>query len=205
MTVCQLTELTWAELRAAADTSIALLPVGSQEQHGGHLPLGTDRLLADAVVEQALSKLDPAGPHIVRLPTLPYGFSPHHAFAAAITVSAQTLIDILGEIVDSVVRCGFRRMMIVNGHGGNDESVRLAVKQAALRHDIAIAAANYWSVGDPGRSPGHAGAFETSLMLAVDPALVRPPSWDNAPEPPPLFENPPYPGVLAERHGEWER
>lgn len=205
MTVRQLSSLTWPELRAAATASIALLPIGSQEQHGTHLPLGTDQLLADAVVDRALAELDGDGPDVVRLPTLPYGLSPHHLFAAAVTLTPSTLVTVLSEVLDSLVACGFRRAMIVNGHGGNDESMRLAVKGAALRHDVAVAGANYWSLGDPGRSPGHAGGFETSLMLTAHPELVRPRAWPGDPLPPPLFEHQPYPGLVAERHGEWER
>lgn len=205
MTVRQLSTLTWAELRAVAPASIALLPIGSQEQHGARLPLGTDTLLVEAVVSRAVA-LDL--PDVVLLPALPYGLSPHHRFAAAVTLTPSTLLALLGEVLDSLVDCGFRRLLVVNGHGGNDEPMRLAVKGAALRHDVAVAAANYWSLGDPGRSPGHAGAFETSLLLAAEPALVRPPAGGDPPaavSPPPLFEHPPYPGLVAERHGEWAR
>ncbi|SDS42981.1 creatininase family protein [Jiangella sp. DSM 45060] len=203
MTVRQLDELTWAELRAVAPASIALLPIGSQEQHGARLPLGTDTLLVRTIVARALAE---ELPDVVLAPALPYGLSPHHRFAAAVTLTASTLQAVLGEVLDSLVDCGFRRMLIVNGHGGNDEPMRLAVKSAALRHDVAVAAANYWSLGDPGRSPGHAGRFETSLLLAAEPALVRPAGASSpAPSPPPLFEHPPYPGLVAERHGEWAR
>lgn len=209
MTVRQLNALTWAELRAAAPASIALLPIGSQEQHGARLPLGTDTLLVEAVVARALALDLPTD--VVVLPALPYGLSPHHRFAAAVTLTPSTLLAVLGEVMDSLVDCGFRRLMIVNGHGGNDEPMRLAVKGAALRHDVAVAAANYWSLGDPGRSPGHAGRFETSLLLAAAPSLVRPGASTGVPpspspsSSPPLFEHPPYPGLVAERHGEWAR
>ncbi|SEE46637.1 creatininase family protein [Jiangella alba] len=204
MTVRQLDELTWAELRAVAPASIALLPIGSQEQHGARLPLGADTLLVRSVVARALTE---ELPEVVLLPALPYGLSPHHRFAAAVTLTASTLQAVLAEVLDSLVDCGFRRLMIVNGHGGNDEPMRLAVKSAALRHDVAVAAANYWSLGSPGRSPGHAGRFETSLLLAAEPALVRPVTAgaSASPSPPPLFEHPPYPGLVAERHGEWAR
>nr|WP_205740642.1 creatininase family protein [Haloactinopolyspora alba] len=219
--------MTWHEVREAAHGAVAVVPVGSQEQHGSHLPLGTDRMLADAVVDEAVRRLDGAAVDLVRLPTVAYGFSPHHAFAAAVTLSAQTLVAVLGEIIDSLVATGFRRMLIVNGHGGNDEIVRLAVKQAALRADIAAAACNYWSLsGDGGddvpagadssaaqsapadeseRIPGHAGWFETSLMLAAHPELVHPPAWEDTPAAPPLFDQPPAPGLVVERHGEWSR
>ncbi|MFE2055749.1 creatininase family protein [Streptomyces sp. NPDC059446] len=211
-----LTETTWQETREAAPGAIALLPVGSQEQHAGHLPMGTDTLLVDAVVDRALTLLDEdadGAPSLVRLPTLPYGHSPHHLFAAALTLSAATLEAVLGEILDSLAACGHRRVLVVNGHGGNDEIMKLAVKRFALRAEVTVAACSYWTVtgggedgGRPDVTPGHAGWFETSLMLAAHPSLVRTPVPARAPvDPPPLFDRPPYPGLTVERHGEWER
>ncbi|MFJ8887050.1 creatininase family protein [Streptomyces sp. NPDC102402] len=212
-----LTETTWRETRESADEAIALLPIGSQEQHAGHLPMGTDTLLAEAVVDRALALLDEeatdGAPSLVRLPTLPYGHSPHHLFAAALTLSAPTLEAVLGEILDSLAACGYRRVLVVNGHGGNDEIMKLAVKRFALRAEVTAAACSYWTVtsgeedgGRPDVTPGHAGWFETSLMLAAHPALVRTPVPARAPvDPPPLFDRPPYPGLTVERHGEWER
>ncbi|SEO45147.1 creatinine amidohydrolase [Amycolatopsis saalfeldensis] len=183
--------------------AIALLPIGSQEQHAAHLPMGTDTMLAEAVVDGALARLG-GEPAVVRLPSLPFGHSPHHLFAAAVSLSAATLSAVLADVLDSLVVSGFRRVLVVNGHGGNDEIMRLAVKQHALRADVALAACSYWSLGEGG-SPGHAGAFETSLMLAARPELVRERVPHPAVTPPPLFDQPPYPGLTVERHGEWAR
>ncbi|MFJ1899073.1 MULTISPECIES: creatininase family protein [unclassified Streptomyces] len=225
MTHRNLTESTWRETRAAAAGSIAILPIGSQEQHAEHLPMGTDTMLADAVVSRALAVLAEraaAGadvPGTVRLPTLPYGHSPHHLFAAALTLSAPVLGAVLDELLDSLAACGYRRVLVVNGHGGNDEIMRLAVKRFALRAEVTAAACSYWTltdtgepgegpeeVGDSGLIPGHAGWFETSLMLAARPELVRTGRAGREPvDPPPLFDKPPYPGLTVERHGEWER
>ncbi|MGW6403693.1 creatininase family protein [Streptomyces sp. NPDC055134] len=227
MTHRNLTEATWRETRAAAGDAIAVLPIGSQEQHAGHLPMGTDTMLADAVVSRALDLLaEEAGPDItvpdlVRLPTLPYGHSPHHLFAAALTLSAPVLGTVLDELLDSLAECGYGRVLVVNGHGGNDEIVRLAVKRFALRAEVTAAACSYWTLLDTveteevtvetdhataGLVPGHAGWFETSLMLAAHPELVRAERPAQPPvEPPPLFDKPPYPGLTVERHGEWER
>ncbi|MGN5634488.1 creatininase family protein, partial [Streptomyces sp. AC154] len=225
MTHRNLTESTWRETRAAAAESIAILPIGSQEQHAEHLPMGTDTMLADAVVSRALAVLAEraaAGadvPGLVRLPTLPYGHSPHHLFAAALTLSAPVLGTVLDELLDSLAGCGYRRVLVVNGHGGNDEIMRLAVKRFALRAEVTAAACSYWTLtdtGEPGEAPeedgasglipGHAGWFETSLMLAARPELVRTERAGREPvDPPPLFDKPPYPGLTVERHGEWER
>ncbi|MGE6732719.1 creatininase family protein [Streptomyces sp. NPDC059900] len=210
--VLDLTELTWRQTREAGRGGIALLPIGSQEQHAGHLPMGTDTLLASAVTDRAAQLLGDDGPRVVRLPVLPYGHSPHHLFAAAVSLSAATLGAVLGDILGSLSRSGFDRIMIVNGHGGNDEVMRLAIKEFALHTDVALAACSYWSLGEgdeagrPEVTPGHAGWFETSLMLAAHPDLVRTPLPVREPvQPPPLFDRPPHPGLSVERYGEWER
>ncbi|MEU8633034.1 creatininase family protein [Amycolatopsis sp. NPDC048633] len=199
----ELTRMTWQEVRDAAGSAIALLPIGSQEQHAAHLPMGTDTMLAEAVADRALRRLDGA-PAIVRLPALPFGHSPHHLFAAAVSLRASTLQAVLADVLDSLATSGFRRVLVVNGHGGNDEIMRLAVKEYALRADVALAACSYFSLGD-GSSPGHAGKFETSLMLAAHGDLVRPREPRPDVTPPPLFAYPPYPGLTVERHGEWAR
>jgi creatinine amidohydrolase len=229
-----MSELAWREARAAGASGVTLLPIGSQEQHAAHLPLGTDTLLVGAVVDRALEILaeeertaGAAPTDVLRLPVLPYGHSPHHLFAAAVSLSAPTLSAVLADILASLVTSGCRRIMIVNGHGGNDEIMRLAVKRFALRPEAAgvtLAACSYWTVtaaggdgaADPGTAdpgserpevtPGHAGWFETSLMLAAHPGLVREPVPVREPvAEPPLFDNPPYPGLTTERHGEWAR
>jgi creatinine amidohydrolase len=238
-----LTEATWQEVRAAGARGIALLPIGSQEQHAAHLPMGTDTLLAEAVIDRAMALLardggdaggrgegsgdgersgdgdgdsaagDAAALELVRLPALPFGHSPHHLFAAAVSLSAATLGAVLDDVLDSLATSGYHRIMVVNGHGGNDEIMRLAVKRFALRSDVTVAACSYWTVtsgeddgGRPEVTPGHAGWFETSLMLAAHPELVRTPVPAREPvEPPPLFDHPPHPGLTVERHGEWAR
>jgi creatinine amidohydrolase len=225
-----LDHLTWREARDAGAEGIALLPIGSQEQHAGHLPMGTDTLLVQAVLDRALRLLaepdapgapgppDSRGalggpPPLVRLPVLPFGHSPHHLFAAAVSLSAATLGAVLDDVLDSLATSGFRRIMVVNGHGGNDEIMRLAVKRFALRREAVAAACSYWTVTDRGEDggrpeavPGHAGWFETSLMLAAHPSLVRTPvPARREAGPPPLFDRPPHPGLTVERHGEWER
>ncbi|MEA5360828.1 creatininase family protein [Amycolatopsis sp., V23-08] len=198
----ELTRMTWREVRDAGRSAIALLPIGSQEQHAAHLPMGTDTMLAEAVVDGALARVD--DPVVVRLAALPFGHSPHHLFAAAVSLRASTLQAVLADVLDSLAGSGFRRVLVVNGHGGNDEIMRLAVKEYALRADVALAACSYFSLGD-GSPPGHAGKFETSLMLAAHRDLVRPREPRADVTPPPLFAYPPYPGLTVERHGEWAR
>lgn len=220
MTVRHLTELTRHETRELGGAgAVAVVAIGAVEQHGDHLPLGTDFLLVDAVLERALCDPAVTGSTTtwVRLPTIPFGHSPHHLFAAAVSLSPATTAALLADVLHSLTVSGFGRVVVVNGHGGNDELVRLAVKTHTQRHtDVSAAALSYWTVvaetdsrdaavERPGRTPGHAGWFETSLMLATRPALVA----DDRPypevDPPALFERTPYPTVTVERAGEWSR
>lgn len=205
----RLDRLPWREVRAAGERgAIAVLPVGSQEQHSEHLPMGTDTVLAEAVVDAAADLLGEGDPELVRLPALPFGHSPHHLFAAAVSLSATTLLAVLDDTLDTLVRSGFRRVLLVNGHGGNEEVVRLAVKRCALRVDVALGACSYWALDGPdgpAARPGHAGWFETSLLLAARPELVRPVGPWQDPGEPPLFHRSPAAGLVVERHGEWAR
>ena len=215
MSLHHLPDLGWDEVVAVAPGAIAVLPVGSQEQHGGHLPLGTDTMLVEAVLDEALAMFESdEHPTLVRLPALNYGHSPHHQFRAAISLNAETLLHVVNECLDSLHTCGFRRVLVVNGHAGNTEILSLAVKQFALRAPVAAATCNYWAVGrdECGTragstvvAPGHAGWFETSLMLAVRPEVVRTAGSQPAPTHAPMFIQPVHPGVLVASSGEWER
>lgn len=210
---CWLMEMTREEVEASAGSAIVVLPVGSVEQHGPHLPLGTDTLLAGAVLESALRLLEDNRLPIVVTPTVPLGYSGHHLFAAAMSLQPETLLSVLHDVSESLVASGFRRLFILNGHGGNEECIQLAVKDLVLRHEaVAATACSYWAIGDPanqmrpGLTPGHAGWFETSLMLASRPDLVhkdRIPSRTTAPGP--LFAQRDMPGIRIQLSGEWAR
>jgi creatinine amidohydrolase len=115
-------------------------------------------------------------------PTIPIGASDHHLpFSGTLSVRVETLLDILLDVARSVAVCGGRRLVFVNGHGGNRGVCSAAAAASAARHELAIGYVDYWSLlGDPNDTndtsgtpvPGHAGEFETSLVLAVDPELV---------------------------------
>jgi creatinine amidohydrolase len=217
MTVRHLATLTRGVARTlAADGAVAVVPIGAVEQHGDHLPLGTDFLLVEAVLDRALEQLHEDSTTWVRLPTLKFGHSPHHLFAAAVSLRPSTLSDVLADVLSSLSQSGFRRIVIVNGHGGNDELVRLAVKAHSLQAEGTAAACSYWTLSAettaeaaaaerPERTPGHAGWFETSLMLAVHPELVADDRPFEPADPPPLFDRSPAPGLTVERYGEWPR
>ncbi|MGH8880090.1 MAG: creatininase family protein, partial [Stackebrandtia sp.] len=154
-----------------APEAVLVVPIGAIEQHGPSLPLGTDAALAESVAEAGIAAASTSRP-LVLAPTIPYGNSEHHLFACAGSVSSATLLLMLADLIDSFVRSGFRRIFVLNGHGGNDECVHLAVKDAVNRHPVVLGAASYWTLapegGFPaGTVPGHAGAFEASLLMAA--------------------------------------
>lgn len=140
-----------------------LVPLGSTEQHGPHLPLDTDTRIAVALAERAASGLE----GVVVAPALPFGSSgEHRGFAGTISIGTDALHVVLVELVRSLDWVD--RIVVVNGHGGNHQGVRSAVEQlVAEGHDVAS-----WSPAVPG-GDAHAGHTETSLMLAIAPELVR--------------------------------
>ena len=150
-----------------------LVPVGSLEQHGPHLPLDTDARVAAAVATRA------AGPDLLVGPPVAYGASgEHEGFAGTVSIGHGALRLLLVELGRSAVRWA-ARLVFVNGHGGNVPTVVDAVR--LLRYEGRDAA---WFACDPG-GDAHAGRTETSLVLALDPALVRTPVAGN---PAPLAE-----------------
>ena len=182
----RLDELTRQDCRAEAEAgAIALVPIAATEQHGPHLPAGTDTLSVDAVVHAAIAKLA-GGARVVVCPTLPYGCSAHHVrFGATASLSHSTLLAVLLDLGDSLVASGFRRLLIVNGHGGNHHVMHVAATELAERHDLSAGAVSWWQPAEEamiergalerGHLPGHAGAFESSVVLALRPDLVHEP------------------------------
>jgi creatinine amidohydrolase len=175
-------EMNREQLRAAAPESLAVLPIGATEQHGPHLPTGTDCFAVEAVSRAAAAQLPDDVPTIVA-PTLPFGSSHHHfVFGATLSLSTETYFRVLCDLVESLVTDGFTRIFLVNGHGGNHELAQLAARDMALRHPVRVAAGSYWNIAWSDlvaaeahrgrRLPGHAGDFETSMMLALQPHLV---------------------------------
>jgi creatinine amidohydrolase len=185
MAVYRLRELNREQARALAERSLLLLPVGALEQHGPHLPLATDSILVERVGELAAELLEADRP-VVMAPTLPYGSSHHHiSYGGTASATTEQFYGLVSDLCQSLCASGFRRIFLLNGHGGNHELLELVARDTALRHGATCAAASYWRVAEArlkqmgaleqGNVPGHAGAFETSLMLAVRPELVGEP------------------------------
>lgn len=165
----------------ACRDAVAVLPVAAVEQHGPHLPLGTDAILTDGVLDAALARL-PADVEVLRLPIQRVGHSPEHAeFPGTLTLEAETVIAQWTAIGRAVARAGVRRLLILNGHGGQTALVDLVAMRLRAEARMTVARATYFDLleADPavGRDEQqfgwHGGQVETALMLALRPDLVR--------------------------------
>ena len=156
--------------------------MGSLEQHGPHLPLGTDALFADRVVAAVFHALPPELP-LWRLPVQQIGFAPEHkGFPGTFSLQAEQLIALVESVGADLARCGFRRLVMMNGHGGQISLLEVAARQLRSTHpSLAVLPCFLWRgpenlaslIPEPERSQGlHAGLAETSLMLHLAPELV---------------------------------
>ena len=205
-------EHTREELRALAPSTLLVLPVGATEQHGPHLPVATDRLAVEHIARAAAQEAATQIPVLVA-PTLPFGSSHHHIpFGGTLSLGTETYYRVLVDLAESLIASGFRRIFILNGHGGNSELIQLAARDVALKHPAHLAAAPYWTIAwdalveeqahIAAGLPGHAGTFESSLVMALRPELVREPRphRDNPADTEPRRHSP----YRAELHGSWQ-
>lgn len=160
---------------------IAVIPVGAIEQHGPHLPVAVDSAIVAGIVDRLIEALPDDLP-VTFLPVLPIGKSDEHmSFPGTLTLSAETLIRYWTEIAESVARAGIRKLVFLNGHGGQPQIAEIVSRDLRIRHQLLAVAANYWAVGHPSglfpeheiRHGIHGGSIETSLMLRLRPDLVR--------------------------------
>ncbi len=156
-----LSEQTWPEAAAGPDT--LLVPLGSTEQHGPHLPLATDTLIATHWCARAAERRA----DVVVAPSLPYGASgEHQGFPGTLSIGTEALTTVLVELGRSALP-PYRRVVLVNGHGGNAEAIGAALT-LLISEGRAVTAVWPRLTGD-----AHAGRTETSLLLAIDPGSVR--------------------------------
>ena len=163
--------------------TVAVLPLGATEQHGPHLPLSVDTLLADGILAAALPLLPPEASVLV-LPTQAIGLSPEHArFAGTLTLSAETLIRLWREIGAGVARAGVRKLVLFNAHGGHVGAMDIVARELREAHDLIVYSVSWFNLplgeaaarfsADEHRFGVHAGEIETSMVLALQPPLVR--------------------------------
>jgi creatinine amidohydrolase len=160
----ELAGATWTDLEAAVHRPLLVLPLGSLEQHGPHLPLDTDTRIAVAVAEG----LADARPDVALAPAVGFGASGEHAaFPGTLVVGHPVLSELLVELVRSA-RGAFGGVVVVNAHGGNAE----ALSQVRARTEFEGDEVLVWQAAPDG-GDAHAGRTETSLMLAIDASAVR--------------------------------
>lgn len=174
-----LADLTSAQTRELLpEIELVLIPVGAHEQHGPGLPVSTDTVSADAICRAAASI---CGPRVAVAPVVPWGVSWHHmAFAGTISLRPATLAAVLEDVIGSLHANGFRRVLVVNAHGGNSATIATAIEQAKLATGMHLVASvfGYALIAEqartllPPETIGHAGADEAAVVLAAAPGLA---------------------------------
>ena len=171
----------WDELRrteieqAVKDDAIVIIPTGSTEQHGVHLPLNTDANTSFEIAKRTAEAIDDFP--VLVLPPLWMGYSPMHMTRhGTITLKYHTLVEVLTQVGESVYAHGFKRVLFLNGHGGNIGAIAsLRMKLAYESHCPPSMALGWWqvpSIAKLGPIQDHAGEIETSLQLYLQPELV---------------------------------
>lgn len=209
---------TYQKLLEHVHDKVLVIPLGAIEQHGPHLPLSTD---TDIVTQIALAAEKQLMDDVLLCPTLAFGSSHHHLSFGAISMSIATYTQVVVEMVESLLKMGFRRIVLLNGHGGNITPVRQSLAILSNKYDTElkpnIALVTYWEVagkifaGDsPMESPAlsHACEYETSLILHLFPDKVLKDKIERANRPAkngyiPWEDDEPYQGVSMVKQTEF--
>ena len=179
----RLGERSWNEVGGLTDR-VAVLPLGSFEQHGNHLPLLTDTMICTEIARRIEEKLDDEA---LFLPTLWLGVSDHHgAFPGTVSLRNETYVRVLADALESLLAGGFRRVFLLNAHGGNITPGRQAIYDVQLRHkdepDLWLAFGSWMTIAAERIAAleevkqehvSHACEQETSMILGLRPELVR--------------------------------
>jgi creatinine amidohydrolase len=175
-------EMTAPQIRGLPrDETLILAPIAACEQHSRHLPVFTDSILVGAVAEGVEKNLPE---RVVLLPVLWLGASEHHLpFGGTLTATLPTYETVLVELLTPLLRDGFRRAMLLNGHGGNIDPLRVALRRLDPSFPSAVlTGAAYWEIAEdeiarlcvgPRKTMGHACEIETSMIMHLRPDLVR--------------------------------
>ena len=180
-------DFTRAQALGTLAQTIAVLPVAATEQHGPHLPLKVDSALVDGVIAAALPHLAANVPALF-LPTQTVGLSPEHtAFPGTLTLKAETTIRLWTDIAESVAASGVKKLVLLNSHGGQVGVMDIVARDLRMRLGMLVYSVNWFGLpladlqgedvnalfsAHEHRFGIHAGEIETSMMLALDPALV---------------------------------
>ena len=178
-----LQELTWPVVKNLSRDIPVIIPIAAVEQHGSHLPLYTDSMLLGEITRRIDDEM---GEAVLITPLMWYGNSHHHLdFPGTLSCAPRVYLDLLHSLVDNLITHGFRRLLVLNGHGGNDVPGKQAIfelrQQYRERGDLLLLFATYWLLGGRPweslseivqREMGHACEWETSMMLRIAPGLV---------------------------------
>jgi creatinine amidohydrolase len=177
--------LTWTQIAQLPDkaNTVIVLPAGAIEQHGAHLPCAVDSIISAGVVGHALARLPDDVPAFALAP-ITYGKSDEHLhFPGTMTLEGPTLLNMVIEIGESVYRSGFRKLLIVNGHGGQPQVMEMAARELRLRHGNYVVVPHFtWRVANVAgqflsdrekRLSMHAGHAETAILMALAPDTVH--------------------------------
>ena len=169
--------------KLSEEGAIVLVPVGSTEQHGPHLPVGTDALMATSMSEKLAAALGEKGVPCVVAPTIAVANSTHHmSFAGSLTLRPETYLALLRDYCHSIASHGFRKILLVNGHGGNIDPTNTALISINEELGFPVYFTGYWQASaqaeqeilETQKGMIHACEEETSLVLALDDSLVDP-------------------------------
>jgi creatinine amidohydrolase len=179
----QLAELKWPDIEATGRDTPIVIPIAALEQHGRHMPLFTDSLLLGEVIRRVIERLND---RVLFTPLMWLGNSEHHLdFPGTMTAAPRVYLDLLKDMVENFLVHGFRRIALVNGHGGNIVPGQQAMfevrQQYRQRRDLLLLSTTYWTLGAKPKqihgslvqdNMGHACEWETSMMLRLRPELV---------------------------------
>lgn len=171
-----LNETTWKQVRETA-YNVAILPWGATEAHNYHLPYGTDTLEVTAIAVESARVAWEAGARVVVLPTIPFGVNTGQLdIPLTINMNPSTQLNVLADIAISLESQGIDKLVILNGHGGND--FKQMIRELQPGSNLLIATVNWWSILEGNEffaSPGdHGGELETSVMMHLHADIVLP-------------------------------
>ena len=181
--IVQLAEMNWPAVAALSKNTPVVIPVAVLEQHGHHLPVFTDSMLVGEIARRAEAQLKD---RVLFAPVMWLGNSEHHLdFAGTMSASPRAYIDLLVDMIQNFITHGFRRIVVLNGHGGNNVPGQQALFEVRQRHrsrdDLLLLFSCYWALGSRPheidtsigqQQMGHACEWETSMILALAPRLV---------------------------------
>lgn len=179
-----LADLTWQDIAALSKDTPVVFPVAAMEQHGRHLPFSTDSMLTGEITRRAEIAL---GANALFAPLLWLGNSHHHMdFPGTLSAEPRVYLDLLCGLLDNFLTHGFKRLLILNGHGGNEVPASQALYEIRQRHrqcnDLLLLAINYWKTDEEAIKSHpdlrqtvmlHACEWETSMVLRLAPHLVK--------------------------------